>query len=268
MLRRLLPLLLLASALSAQQLVVKYESTVGPVSLKYGYSGPWVDIDVDGDGVLEVFSYRNNNEPALFNPITGEYHYVTAGFLTPFDPKYTHSTFVAGKARSNNQAEFAFTSGQWTDLEIRDIATDEVLFSWDDDGAGIQRIIVRDFDGDGLDDYFVYYPYTGNVPDQYHDYFVVGVQTGITAGSPSPLEIVSVGNDLHLSWNSSPTADGYRILWAADVDRHYYTQVGFVRNGTSFTHVGFADVEPKGFYKVIAVTAGGQTAGVGGSGSW
>ena len=263
---RIVLLLLLATVLNAQQLVVKYQGTVGPVSLSVGYVEPWHNIDVDGDGVLESLNL-NGGQPAFFNPITGEYHLVTQQYGT-VDPIHIYSTTVAGKSRSENQAELAMTVGiAWHDLEVRDIATDELLFSWDDEGQGIQRILVRDFDGDGLDDYFVYYPNTGNSMNQYHDYFIVGVQTGITAGSPSPLEIVSIGTDLHLSWNSSPTADGYRILWAADVDRHFYTQVGFVRNGTTFTHVGFADVEPKGFYKVIAVTAGGQSGGVVGSGS-
>lgn len=257
-------LLLLPSVASAQQIVVKHTGQVSDVRMRLEAT-IWIDKDLDGDGVCEVFMGRFDNGSNFFNPITGEMyatHNVPSGGLNPRD-----SSCDVGQARSHTQAEIVTSYGNnESSLRVYDVMTGEVLFESTIDG-GIQRILARDYDGDGLDDYFVYYPRSGDSGETPHcyDYIVLGTGASSLASPGQSLDISTSGPNAVLTWQSVPGADGYRVLWGADPDTPCFTQVGYTTEST-FTHIGFADV-PKGFYKVIAVSAGGHTGRVAGEGS-
>lgn len=256
-------LLFLPLCASAQQIVVKHTGQVSDVRMRLEAT-LWIDKDLDGDGVPEVFMGRFDNGSNFFNPITGEMystHNVPPGGLNPRD-----SSCDVGKARSHSQAEIVTSYGNnESSLRVYDIMTGEVLFESMFEG-GIQRILARDYDGDGLDDYFVYFPRSGDSGETPHcyDYSVLGTGVARLASPGQSLEINASGPDRILIWHSVPEADGYRVLWAADPDSPCFTQVGYTTENT-FTHIGFADV-PRGFYKVIAVSAGGHSGRVVGEG--
>lgn len=260
---RVLPSLLLP-LLCHGQIVVKHTGQVSDVRMRIGAT-LWVDKDLDGDGVREVFMDRFENGSNFFNPITGEMyatHNVPPGGLNPRD-----SSCDVGQARSHSQAEIVTSYGNnESNLRVYDVMTGEVLFESTFDG-GIQRILARDFDGDGLDDYFVYYPRSGDSGEPLHcyEYQVLGTGSSHLASPGNTLGIVIQGPDVHLAWQGVPEATGYRILWSASTRTPCFTQVGYTAD-TSFLHPGFADV-PGGFYKVIAVSSGGHAGRVAGEGS-
>jgi hypothetical protein len=177
----------------------------------------------------------------LLNVITGELYR-----LAPI-PSYINldsGTTFAGfsKCRDLNHAEFTTFVGEY--LTMHDVATGEVLFQSYTD-LGLQRIIVRDFDGDGLDDVFAFSPYQGGTVPACYNYIVLGTGSASLASPGNTLVITNTGSDNQLAWQSVPSADGYRVLWGADPDTPCFTQVGYTTEST-FTHIGFADV-PKGF---------------------
>ncbi|MCB1047640.1 MAG: hypothetical protein KDC10_10605 [Calditrichaeota bacterium] len=257
-------LLLMSLVASAQQIVVKHTGQVADVRMRIGAT-TWIDKDLDGDGVREVFMDRWENGANFFNPITGEMYstgVVPHGGLNPKD-----ASCDVGQSRSHAQADIATSYGvEESSLRVYDVMTGEVLYETTIAG-GIQRILARDFDGDGLDDYFVYYPRSGDSGETPHcyDYIVLGTGAASLESPGATLDIATVGANALLTWQSVSGADGYRVLWAAVPESPCFTQVGYTQEST-FTHVGFADV-PRGFYKVIAVTAGGHTGGIAGEGS-
>ncbi len=260
---RLLLTMILPLAASAQ-LVIKHQGQFSDILVR-NQDDTWTEIDVDGDGVRELYTGRISLAPGgtgFVNVITGEMYVVPIIGTTNADP--WDSVCDAGKTRSNDQAELAAAYGfNFANLLIIDIITGEELFSWSAEG-GIQRVVCRDYDGDGLDDFFVFANGSGSsVPDCY-DYIVVGSGAAYLPSPGPTLAIEYTGPDVLLSWASVPEADGYRVLWGAETDSPCFTQVGYT-SGTSFLHTGFGDV-PKGFYKVLAVSETGVPRGTAGEG--
>lgn len=252
--------------LASAQIVVKHTGQVADARITIGAT-TWIDKDLDGDLVPDVFMGRINATANFFNPITGQMYIagpVPGGFggLNPMD-----ASCDVGQARSHSQAEIATSYGSNENyFRVYDVMTGEVLFE-NTIAGGIQRVLARDYDGDGLEDYFVYYPRSGDSGEtpRCYDYIVLGTGSSYIASPGGSLDIQTAGADAVLAWQSVPEASGYRVLWGADPDTPCFTQVGYTTE-TTFVHPGFADV-PKGFYKVIAVSAGGHTGRVAGEGS-
>lgn len=249
-------MLLFPIALSAQ-LVIKHQGQMADIYVTIGPQPPDI-VDVDGDGVDEVNMGHVSGGSGFLNVITGESYFLPA-FPVYWDQSQGSDAVAVGKARSNQQAEFAtFHEHSWDNLEIFDIATGEIIFTWQNEG-GIQRVLKRDYDGDGLDDYFVFYPLAVGPNPACYDYIIIGSGSAYIPSVGPTLDIQAIGPDMHLQWESVAAADGYRVLWGADPDSPCFTQVGYTQS-TSFLHTGFGDV-PRGFYKVIAVTANGVPRG-------
>ena len=256
-------LLLTSLVASAQQIVVKHNGQMADIALSSGRTS-WTDIDVDGDGVLGVNTGRVATPLycwGLLNVITSEQYP-----LCP-EPDYLNldsGTTRAGLSKCRDQFHAEYTALFGNDITVQDVATGEVLFQLESEG-GFARLIVRDYDGDGLDDLFAFSPTASGSTPVCYDYIVLGTGSASLASPGATLDITTNGANALLTWQSVPGADGYRIQWAADPESPCFTQVGYTREST-FTHIGFADV-PRGFYKVIAVTAGGHTGGIAGEGS-
>ncbi|MDP2362094.1 MAG: hypothetical protein Q8O14_15300 [bacterium] len=243
------------------QIGLKHTGQMANISLYNGLTS-WLDIDVDGDGVLEVntgYSAGPQGGIGLLNVITGQMYVIPASMS---DMYALPSNVCLCKCR--NQWVGEFVNGSNDGIYVYDINTREIIFQGLTAG-GVQRVVCRDYDADGLDDIFVFSPRTGYGDDPTcYTYQVYGVGSSFLASPGQTLDITTIGPDVLLTWQSVPNADGYRVLWSADPDAPCFTQVGYATSST-FQHIGFGDV-PKGFYKVIAVTAGGRSGPVAGEG--
>lgn len=256
-------LLLLPLLASSQQLVVKHTGQMADIIPGFGQVPP-TEIDVDGDGVLEAnvgYITEGSGFHGFLNVITGEL-YRLSPVASGMDLQWMPPRVGFSKCRDAIHAEYVFAENE--NLVIMDMASGEVLFQRYTDG-GHAKVLVRDYDGDGLDDIFVFSPFrTAFREPACYNYIVLGTGSASLASPGNTLVITDNGYDKQLAWQSVPGADGYRVLWGADPDSPCFTQVGYTAENT-FTHIGFADV-PKGFYKVIAVSVGGHSGRLAGEG--
>ncbi len=259
-------LLLLIPTLLWAQLVIKHHGQISDALFDYYSRSPWTDnLDVDGDGVNEVFMgpYNDSAGVGFLNVITGEAYLVFDYPANGWQEDWHSCRVAVGKSRDQLHAEV------FIDDRVYDIATGELLYSVQEFDE-IHKIVSRDYDGDGLDDFFVFNRLGDGSILYCYEFLVIGSGSAYIPSVGPTLDIQAIGPDMHLQWESVAAADGYRILWGADPDSPCFTQVGYTQS-TSFLHTGFGDV-PKGFYKVIAVSAEGvprgqsMTAGLAGKG--
>jgi hypothetical protein len=189
-------------------------------------------VDINEDGVTEIPVVSNGFIVSFLDRIT-----MTVK-RTPQDLGIRPDGAGAELAIMRNVGRAEVVGALGDNIYVYDIALGTLLAT-----LPSGRSFVFDYDLDGLDDVLILINNTLTV---------YGIATGNPPISPpQELDIIQVGEDYVITWDSVPTATAYRIEWSSALDGGVrFTRIGYTTS-TTFTHRNQAD-QAQGYYRVMS----------------